>query len=390
MQEVGEELQSFWPCVSFEPLWVETHGDKHKEVSLRGLEKTDFFTRELDLLLLERTVRVAVHSAKDLPDPLPAGLCVAALTQGLDARDALVLRGQPGVVATSSQRRELAVLKLYPEARFVDVRGTIEERLKLLERGEVDGVVVAEAALLRLGMTHLSREYLPGETAEGQGQLAVVCRMEDEEMRTLFRCIDVRRKKRGLYVGLNPSRYVYTGELVHHPVIRTVPIHALPKIGSFTHILFTSPMSVNHWFSLSPPPLSNAVILAIGSGTAATLREYGHSSLVAPFSTQEGMIALLETLPLLDAQVLWPRSMHARPLLLEYLNKRGVTCVAVDLYRTETNMSLERLDLTLFDEVIFTSPSTVRAWRQLYGSVPCGVKITSFGPETSNAIAKSV
>ncbi len=154
-------------------LWVETMGDLDKKTSLRTLEKTDFFTRELDQMLLEGKIDLAIHSAKDLPDPLPKGLKIAALSKGLDPRDSLVIKREPVEwVATSSLRREEAVKRLFPNCRFVDLRGTIQERLD----ADVDGVVIAEAALIRLKLTHLKRVFLPGETSPLQGKLAIVCR----------------------------------------------------------------------------------------------------------------------------------------------------------------------------------------------------------------------
>lgn len=164
--------------VDFNVFWVKTTGDLDRATSLRTMEKTDFFTRELDLMLLNREIDVAVHSAKDLPDPLPKGLKIALLTNGVDSRDSLVIKREPvQVVATSSERREEAVRQLYPDCRFVDLRGTIQERLEK----DVDGVVVAEAALIRLGLIHLKRVFLPGPTAPLQGKLAIVCR-EDENL----------------------------------------------------------------------------------------------------------------------------------------------------------------------------------------------------------------
>jgi hydroxymethylbilane synthase len=168
--------------------WVETSGDLDKKTSLRTLGKSDFFTRELDAMLLNKQIRAAIHSAKDLPDPLPKGLSIAALTAPIDERDALVFDRLPEspLIATSSERREEAVRQLFPDARFIDLRGTIHERLNKLTTGEADGVVIAEAALIRLGLTHLTRLYLPGPTAEGQGSLAVVCRSDDEEAIAYF------------------------------------------------------------------------------------------------------------------------------------------------------------------------------------------------------------
>jgi hydroxymethylbilane synthase len=152
-------------------------------------------------MLLKGECRLGIHSAKDLPFPLPSGLAVICLTKGIDSSDSLVLRpgetleGLPkgAVIATSSVRREQTVLQLRQDLSFIDLRGTIGQRLAKLDQGEADGVVVAEAALIRLGLTHLNRIRLPGETVEGQGQLAIVARAEDEEMSSLFACMDVRQ-----------------------------------------------------------------------------------------------------------------------------------------------------------------------------------------------------
>lgn len=168
------------------PRWVVTTGDKDKQTSLRSLGKTNFFTKELDDMLLAGEIQIAIHSAKDLPDPLPRGFAIVGLTPCIDPRDSLVFA--PGVhlpgaiVATSSERREQAVRALYPNVQFVDLRGTIHERLSLLERGSVQGVVVAEAALIRLKLTHLPRVFLPGETVPLQGVLAIVARADDRAM----------------------------------------------------------------------------------------------------------------------------------------------------------------------------------------------------------------
>jgi hydroxymethylbilane synthase len=191
-EEVRQEMRH----IKMQPLWIETVGDKDRTTSLRTLEKTDFFTRELDEMLLRGEIDAAIHSAKDLPDPLPTGLVIAALTRGVDPRDSLVLReGESlrpkAVIATSSERREEAVKQLCPDAHFIDLRGTIGERLAKLQEGKADGVVVAEAALIRLGLTHLNRVILPHETVPLQGRLAIVVRKCDHKMRQLFAQIHV-------------------------------------------------------------------------------------------------------------------------------------------------------------------------------------------------------
>ncbi|NGX61316.1 MAG: Porphobilinogen deaminase [Chlamydiae bacterium] len=194
VEEVLQEVQQFDSEVEFLPLFVKTHGDKDRKTSLRDLDKTDFFTKEIDEKLLAGECRIAIHSAKDLPEPLPEGIELIALTRGIDPSDSLVL--PPGIrledlpkgakIATSSLRREENVRQMRDDLTFVDIRGTIEERLAKLMQGEIDGLVVARAALIRLDLTHLNRLTLPGETAPLQGQLAILARQDDLPMKILF------------------------------------------------------------------------------------------------------------------------------------------------------------------------------------------------------------
>ncbi|MEI8366391.1 MAG: hydroxymethylbilane synthase [Parachlamydiaceae bacterium] len=200
VEEIKDELKAFIPSIDFDCLFVDSTGDQDQVTSLRTLGKTDFFTKEIDELLLSGACRIAIHSAKDLPSPLPDGLSIVALTRGLDPSDTLVLKEGVSVdtlpaspvIATSSERREEAVRLLIPDAVFIDIRGQIRQRLSKLNDGTANGVVLAESALIRLGLTYLNRLKLPGPTTPLQGQLAVMARSDDMEMKELFACIDNR------------------------------------------------------------------------------------------------------------------------------------------------------------------------------------------------------
>ncbi len=196
VEEVFEALKFFHPHVLFDPVWVETIGDLDQSTSLRTLDKTDFFTKEIDRGLLQGDFRIAVHSAKDLPDPLAAGLQLIALTKGVDPSDALVIGKKElplgARVGTSSVRREQNVKTFRSDLACADIRGTIEKRLEQLDQGLYDAVVIAEAALIRLRLTDRLRVMLPGDGVALQGQLAVVARQGDEEMIRLFSCLDTR------------------------------------------------------------------------------------------------------------------------------------------------------------------------------------------------------
>lgn len=191
VQEVVDQLLVRDPSLLFEKILIKTKGDFDKKQSLKNLDKSDFFTYEIDQLQLQGLADLAIHSRKDLPDPLPQGLQLAAVTCGLDPRDCLVMREgedffslpRGSRVASSSLRREKIVRQLRDDLIFVDVRGTIEERLAELMSHHFDAIVMAEAALIRLKYLHLNRIYLEGETAEGQGKLALVIRQDNQELK---------------------------------------------------------------------------------------------------------------------------------------------------------------------------------------------------------------
>lgn len=390
-----QEVANALPHISFTPVFVETSGDLDLKTSLRSLGKSDFFTKEVDALLLSGVCRIAIHSAKDLPDPLPKGLALIALTAGVDPADALVLREGEALetlpsgarIGTSCERREKSVLALRSDLQCVDIRGTIERRLELLDTGEVDGVVMAEAALIRLGLTHRNRMRLEGETAPLQGKLAIVAREEDLEMRQLFQA------RRVLYLGTDPSNYSGEGHLIHYPVIRVQPRpidrEAFAQLVVYTHIIFTSKYSVQFFFAALKElslELGNQEIIAIGESTAKYIREKGVEPLVAPDATQEGVIELLSRKDLKQAYVFLPRSSLARDLLPNFLQGAGVRYRLCDLYDTLPQKPEPVPNLDEVEEIVFTSPSTVRAFLDIFGSLPKNKILTPIGRITGSQI----
>ncbi len=209
-----EEFLSLFPEVEPETVFLDSFGDKHKNISLLHQVSSDFFTRELDEAVLNGVADLAVHSAKDLPYPLPAGLAVVALTRGSDPADALVSAGgEPFAglpagarIGTSSPLRRKEILALRPDVEIVSIRGTIEERLALVDEGTVDALVVAACALRRLGLEHRITEILPFATHPLQGKLAVTAREDDARLRELFgRADDRKNYGRVTLVGFGPG-----------------------------------------------------------------------------------------------------------------------------------------------------------------------------------------
>ncbi len=388
VEEVYQEIHRFFPEIKFHPIWITTKGDQDKTTSLKTLERTNFFTDEIDRRQAAGEFRISVHSAKDLPQPLHPDLEVVALTKGVDPSDSLVVKELPlragARIGTSSERREVFLKNWRNDLEFVDVRGTIDERLRFLDRGVMDGVVIAEAALIRLKLTDRPRIHLPCEPAAMQGRLAIVARKNDAEMKRVFQALHYNKV---LYVGTDPSRY--SEDVVHLPLIETRPLPLPQQIrddfAAFTHIILTSPNAAR--ILMDQFPLENKQILAIGTGTEEVIKTKGFSCIaVASPQTQEGVIDLLEKMVLKDAYIFYPRSSSARPLLAAYLKEAKIRHCICDLYETIYLKPDPLPSIENFQEIVFTSPSTLKAFQSLYGVIPQGTKLTCIGPITELAL----
>jgi len=177
--------------VETEVLVVRTSGDRSQHVPAALMEGQGWFTAELEQALLDGRADAAVHSAKDLPTELADGLVVAAYLRRADARDALVTRDGASLVelragarvGTSSPRREAFLRALRPDVRAVPMRGNVDTRLRKLDEGEVDALLLAAAGLDRLGLGERASERLdPAQfvPAPAQGVIAVETRRDTE------------------------------------------------------------------------------------------------------------------------------------------------------------------------------------------------------------------
>jgi hydroxymethylbilane synthase len=179
---------------------IRTTGDVIKDRPLSEAGGKGLFTKEIEEALLAGAVDVAVHSAKDMPTQLPAGLTIAACLPREDARDVFISRkadtlaGLPrgAVVGTASMRRQAQVLRLRPDVQVVTFRGNVETRVAKLEAGEVDATLLALAGLKRLGLADLPTavlevdEFVP---AVGQGIIALQTRDDDPTTRNMVETI---------------------------------------------------------------------------------------------------------------------------------------------------------------------------------------------------------
>jgi len=198
---VADLLRSLDPGLQVELVHVTTTGDRLGEASLSGLGGVGVFTREIQHALLDGRADVAVHSLKDLPTEPIDGICLAAVPKRASPWDALVLprgssspavsiRGLPpeARIGTGSQRRRAQLLHRRPDLQFLDLRGNVETRLRKLDDGACDALILAEAGLDRLGLSiRISARLAPPDLfpAVGQGALGLECRSDDAMVRPI-------------------------------------------------------------------------------------------------------------------------------------------------------------------------------------------------------------
>ncbi len=186
-------LNSHFPEIDVSLQIIKTTGDRIQNRSLVGLGK-GVFTREIEFALLDGTIDLAVHSMKDLPTQLPAGLCIGAIPVREDPRDVLVTASglslkelpEDAKIGTTSPRRRAQLNFLRPDLTVVDVRGNLDTRLRKLRETDVDGLILAAAGIKRLVGEETITEYFEVEKmvpAPGQGALGIEIREEDDRIR---------------------------------------------------------------------------------------------------------------------------------------------------------------------------------------------------------------
>jgi len=176
---------------------IHTTGDKITDVALAKVGTKGMFTKEIEEALAAGKVDLAVHSLKDLPTELPQGFEIAAITERQDPRDAFCSRHFAQIealphgahVGTSSLRRQAQLKAIRPDLDIHPLRGNVDTRLRKLEEGQYDAIILASAGLKRLGKTELIQQIIPAEImcpAAGQGALGIEIREGDARTRALL------------------------------------------------------------------------------------------------------------------------------------------------------------------------------------------------------------
>jgi hydroxymethylbilane synthase len=180
---------------------IKTSGDKLQQLPLTQIGGKGIFIKELEDALLEESVDLAVHSVKDIPTDVPSGLSFPAVCRREDVRDCLISGNGATLtnlrrgarIGTGSLRRQAQLRHIRPDLDVRDLRGNVDTRLRKVESGEYDAVMLAKAGLDRLGCSHRISETLSPDVcmpAVGQGAIAVECRANDTEAAQALETLD--------------------------------------------------------------------------------------------------------------------------------------------------------------------------------------------------------
>ena len=195
-ESVVAKIREINPHVEVGISKIVTKGDRDRHAQLDHMEGIGVFVKELEEALLTGRIDLAVHSLKDVPTEIPQGLCLLAVTERLDPSDVLVSKSgrlnelaSGARIGTGSLRRAAQLTRYRPDLEVCSIRGNVDTRLRKVASGEFDGVILAAAAMLRLGWQDKISEYLPLEhfvPAVGQGTLVIETRLGDEEIAGLI------------------------------------------------------------------------------------------------------------------------------------------------------------------------------------------------------------
>jgi hydroxymethylbilane synthase len=194
---VKAQLEKHHENITVELVPMTTKGDIILDTPLAKVGGKGLFVKELEVAMLEDRADIAVHSMKDVPVEFPEGLGLEVICPREDPRDAFVSNTikslaelpQGAVVGTSSLRRQCQIKALRPDLNIRDLRGNVNTRLKKLDNGEYDAIILAAAGLIRLEMPERIQEFIEPEVmlpANGQGAVGIECRTTDEALKALL------------------------------------------------------------------------------------------------------------------------------------------------------------------------------------------------------------
>lgn len=202
-EHVAERLRERYADLTVVLVPMTTQGDRVLDRPLAEVGGKGLFIKELEIAIAENRADIAVHSMKDVPSELPPGMTIAAMLPRADPRDAFVSQRyadfqalpQGARVGTSSLRRQCQLKSVRPDLQIIALRGNVDTRLRKLDTGEYDAIILAAAGLIRLGLDHRITHYIDFDLslpAVGQGVVGIECRADDANSLAFVRALDDR------------------------------------------------------------------------------------------------------------------------------------------------------------------------------------------------------
>lgn len=398
---VKRKLEEAHPGVKVKIIKIKTSGDRFLTSPIKAIVGKGIFVKEIEDALQQKKIDLAVHSMKDLPTEIPAGLSVTVITEREDPRDALVsgyqrsLRDLPSgsKVGTGSSRRQSQILHHRPDLKVVPIRGNVDTRLKKLDRGEVDGLVMAVAGLKRIGKQDRVSEYLSLDvclSAVGQGALGLETR-DGDPVNQMVACLHhdssarevqaerafLRRLGGGCQVPIGARGYVDGSRLKLMGVVGDTSGKRLVR-GE----LEGNPEDAER----------------LGQELAERLLNQGADELLDGDNIDSGGKSKVGPKPLSGRCVMITRPRHQSGSFVRGLEELGaevIECPTIEIIPPESYVPLDRTIQVLheYDWIVFTSVNGVREFLdrlQFLGKNESdleGIRLAAIGPETAREIA---
>ena len=243
---VKSQLEHFHEGISVELVPMVTKGDIILDTPLAKVGGKGLFVKELEVAMLEGRADIAVHSMKDVPVDFPEGLGLEVICPREDPRDAFVsnhyqsLDSLPdgAIVGTSSLRRQCQIKAKRPDLDIRDLRGNVNTRLRKLDEGEYDAIILAAAGLIRLEMPQRIRQFIAPEVmlpANGQGAVGIECRIDDEYIKALLAPLECQETRYRVFAERSMNRALEGGCQVpigSYAVLSDQELHLRGLVGS--------------------------------------------------------------------------------------------------------------------------------------------------------------
>jgi hydroxymethylbilane synthase len=394
---VRDELQKQFPDVPFSIEIIKTKGDKILDVALSKIGDKGLFTKEIEEALFSNEIDMAVHSLKDLPTKFPDGAKLGAVLKRGEVRDALISRDgrkienltSEDIIATSSLRRKAQLLRINKDFKIIEIRGNVNTRIRKMEEGYCDVMVMSAAGLQRLEMDQYITEYLEPERiipACSQGAIAVEIRENDNIT--------------GKIVSTINDRESFLATEAERAFLRTLEGGCQIPVGSYTSIEgdkfeitgFISNTDGTEFIKDSASgELSQAVYLSIK--LAKNLYNRGGKEILNKIR-EENLLKSSSELSLKSRVIISTRALDSEDTLPDILKEQGATVLSLPMIEIVSSKPSEKEinilnDLKSYDWIFFTSKNGVSNFFQhlitIQGNteLPASLKIAAVGYKTA-------